>query len=75
MRIVEKDGKSYPGNERAVIEKVYQTILKFHVSDVAELRRLTDNNLENFGVSNIFELNEIMEKHVELLKMYLDSQR
>ncbi|MDM7533274.1 MULTISPECIES: hypothetical protein [Lactobacillaceae] len=73
MAIKEQNGKFYPGDERVVMERIYQTIIKFDVSNIAELRNLTDGSLKELGVSNVLELNDIMEKHIELLKMYLDS--
>lgn len=73
MAIKEQNGKFYPGDERVVMERIYQTIVKFGVSNIAELRNLTDGDLKELGVSNVLELNDIMEKHIELLKMYLDS--
>lgn len=75
MAIKEQNGKFYPGDERVVMERIYQTIIKFDVSNIAELRNLTDGSLKELGVSNVLELNDIMEKHIELLKMYLDSQQ
>ena len=62
MAIKEQNGKIYPGDERVVMERIYQTIVNFDVSNIAELRNLTDGNLKELGVSNVLELNDIMEK-------------
>lgn len=60
-------------DEKVAIHRIYQMISTLNISSISTLMECGERSLKELGVSNVLDLESIIEKHIEVVKLYLDE--
>lgn len=60
-------------DEKVAIHRIYQMISTLNISSISTLMEYGERSLKELGVSNVLDLESIIEKHIEVVKLYLDE--